>query len=202
MRKSIIAAHDMVNVIGFEGKIPWHIPDDLKRFKSLTMGKPIIMGRKTFESIGRPLPGRLNIIITSNTLGFSDSYKDQPWFNDERIRVVHSYEAALVAARGVKAEHVFIIGGERVYRDAMKDADDMYITVVFSRYEGDAHFPEYSSKEWDTKQEEEFIFLDENDESPDYAFYYLERRKQSPIGKAINYLSSKIPGFFKRPSPT
>lgn len=206
MRVSIIAAHDMTHVIGAEGGIPWHIPADLKRFKQLTMGKPIIMGRKTFDSIGKILPGRLNVIITGDPLEFS--LREAPKLCDPKTGetlnyfAARSYQEALneVSRRG--HEHVFIIGGERVYREAMKTADDMYITVVFSRYDGDAYFPEYSRKEWDIKQEEEFIFLDENDESPDYAFYYLERRKRSPIGKAISYLSSKIPGFFKRPSPT
>ena len=202
MRVSIIAAHDMMRVIGFEGGIPWHIPADLKRFKELTTGKAVIMGRKTFESIGKPLPNRVNIVITSDPKKFNDCYFEKFYgaYESTNLIVVSSYQQAISAARSPKMEidHAFIIGGQKVYKEAMKTADDMYITVVFGHYEGDTYFPAYPCKTWKTVQVEEFYTDEENEETPDYAFYYLERHKPGLVGRAMKFLA----GVFRGPGPT
>ena len=125
---SIIAAMAENRVIGRDGAIPWDIPDDRRRFRELTMGHPIIMGRKTFESIGRPLPGRRNIILTRLRE-----------YRREGCCVVHSLADALAAAGG--AEEVFICGGEELYRQALPLADRIYLTVVHGCCAGDAYFP-------------------------------------------------------------
>lgn len=131
---SIIAAVSKNNVIGRDGKLPWHISEDLKRFKRLTSGHVIIMGRKTFESIGRPLPNRTNIIIT----------RDKN-FTPEEVVVTHSVEEALDMGREKEERgEVFIIGGGQIYTQSMRYADKLYLTVVEEEIEGDTYFPDYS----------------------------------------------------------
>lgn len=196
MKVSIIAAHDLSKVIGYENRIPWHISDDLKRFKKLTSGKAVIMGRKTFESIGKPLPKRINIVITGDVSAFYEKWGQEPWFTDSLL-AVSTYEEAISVARGRACEHCFVIGGTSVYSAALKHADDMYLTVVFAHHEGDAFFPPYSSKDWKLVDFEE-IPGDENEETPDYAFYYLERRKPGVAKRIIDKYAAKIPGFLRR----
>jgi dihydrofolate reductase len=118
--------------LGYKGDLIWRISEDLKRFKSLTMGHPIIMGRKTHESIGKALPGRLNIIITRN----------ENYLAPDCI-IVSSLEEALKKAQEVEKEEIFIIGGGEIYREAIKDADRLYLTVVDSDAPADTYFPEY-----------------------------------------------------------
>lgn len=131
---SIIAAVAKGNrVIGREGVLPWRISPDLKRFKELTSGNAVLMGRKTFESIGRSLPNRTNIVITRN-----ENYKTPGCV------VVHSLEEALEAAKQSGHEKVFIIGGGQIYEQAMKVADRLVLTEVEGEFEGDAFFPDYS----------------------------------------------------------
>jgi dihydrofolate reductase len=125
---SIIAAMAENRVIGRGGAIPWDIPDDRRRFRELTMGHPVIMGRKTFESIGRPLSGRRNIILSR-----------RPDYRGEGCCVVHSLEDALSASAG--ADEVFICGGEELYRLALPLATRIYLTVVHGSCDGDAFFP-------------------------------------------------------------
>jgi dihydrofolate reductase len=125
---SIIAAMTENHVIGRGGTIPWDIPADRRRFRELTIGHPIIMGRKTFESIGKPLPGRKNIILSR-----------QPDYRREGCCVVHSFADALSASTG--ADEVFICGGEELYRQALKLADRIYLTVVHMESFGDSYFP-------------------------------------------------------------
>jgi dihydrofolate reductase len=125
---SLIAAMSEERVIGREGKLPWHIPADLARFKSLTMGHPVVMGRKTFESIGKPLPGRRNIIL-SRTLQ-----------QIEGCQIVRSLPEAISAAEG--AEEIFICGGEEVFRQALPLCQRIYLTIVHEKYQGDTFFPE------------------------------------------------------------
>lgn len=134
MKISIIAAFNPQFIIGINGKIPWHIPEDLKRFKKLTMSKPIIMGRKTWESLGsKPLPGRLNIVVSQSL------YKGVP---NEEVIVYKSLEVALRGLRsGTFAKEVFIIGGERLYAEALPMADRMYLTAV------DKEFPTISDSD-------------------------------------------------------
>lgn len=132
----IVAIGEGNRVIGDRGKLPWHIPEDLKRFKELTLGHPIIMGRNTFLSIGRVLPGRTNIVLT-----------DTPW-NDapKEVIVVYSLEDALEKAQSAPGgEEVFVIGGGMVYREALPFADRLYLTLVRGNFSGDVFFPKYKS---------------------------------------------------------
>lgn len=119
-------------VIGNKGVIPWKISTDLKRFRELTVGQVVIMGRKTYESIGRPLPNRTNIIVTRDT-GFSAPL----------CTVVHSIEKALSSAGENNTQKIFIIGGGEIYNQALSLADRLLLTLVDGDFEGDAYFPEY-----------------------------------------------------------
>jgi dihydrofolate reductase len=126
---SIIAAMAENRVIGRGNEMPWDIPSELQQFKERTMGHPVIMGRKTFESIGHPLPGRKNIIISC-----------QQKFAPEGCIVVRDLQAAIAAGEG--ASEVFICGGEAVFREAMPLADRIYLTIIDEEFDGDAFFPE------------------------------------------------------------
>lgn len=133
---SIIVAASTNDVIGVQGELPWKISDDLKRFKQLTMGKPIVMGRLTFESIGRALPGRQNIVITR-----------QPDFVADGCDVVDSPAAALAVAGD--ADEIMIIGGSQIYDLFLPKAGRLHITRVDAEVEGDAFFPRISDENWD-----------------------------------------------------
>ncbi len=133
---SIIVAMSENRVIGRSGDLPWHLPADLKRFKALTTGHSIIMGRKTFDSIGRPLPNRTSIVITRN----AD-------YRPEGIIVVDCLDEAL--KRSEAGKQVFIIGGGEIYRLALPRADRLYITMVHAMVEGDTFFPELLESEWE-----------------------------------------------------
>ncbi len=140
MRISIIVAMDANGVIGRDNALPWRLPEDLKRFKQLTMGHALVMGRRTFESIGRPLPGRKNIVVTRR--------RD---FHPVGAVVAHSLDEALAAANG---DEVFIAGGGEVYRQALPLADRMYVTAVEGTHEGDTFFPPFSAAEWELASDE------------------------------------------------
>ena len=127
---SFIVAHDKNRVIGYQNGMPWHLPGELKYFKEMTMGKPVVMGRKTFESIGRPLPGRRNIVITRN----AD-------YHVEGIEVVSSLEKALELAK--EAPEIMIIGGAQIFEQAMPLADKLYVTIIDHEFPGDTYFPNY-----------------------------------------------------------
>src|SRR5688572_698691 len=129
MQISIIVAASDNGVIGKDNQLLWRLPDDLKRFKQLTLGHPMIMGRKTFESIGKPLPGRTSIVITRN----AD-------FRPEGVVVVHSLDEAIEAARQIENSEAFIIGGGELYRQAQSIADHLYVTEVHTNIEGDTYF--------------------------------------------------------------
>lgn len=131
---SLMVVHDKNRVIGYENKMPWHLPGELKYFKETTMGKPMIMGRKTFESIGRPLPGRRNIIITRN--------KE---YHHEGIEVVTSLKEAIEIAGNFP--EIMIIGGEEIFKLALPIADRLYITQIDFEFKGDTYFPQYG-EEW------------------------------------------------------
>ena len=133
MTISIIAAVSENSVIGNDNKLIWHISEDLKHFKKLTFGRPVIMGRKTFESLGKPLPGRTNIVITRNA-----------GFEAEGCVTVNSLDEALAAADG---SDPFVIGGQSIYEAAEPIADVLYITRIHADCEGDTFFPEISD-EW------------------------------------------------------
>jgi dihydrofolate reductase len=157
---SIIVAASTNNVIGAKGHLPWRLSSDLKRFKALTMGKPIVMGRKTYESIGRPLPGRQNIVVTRN-----------PDFVAEGCDVVPSVDAAIEAAGD--AEEIMIIGGSHIYEAFLPRADRIYLTRVQVDVEGDAFLSEFNSNEWQETAVEEYGADESNDH--DVIFSILER---------------------------
>ncbi|MGC9456969.1 MAG: type 3 dihydrofolate reductase [Halothiobacillaceae bacterium] len=161
MHISLISALTEDNVIGDGNRLPWHLPADLKRFKALTMGKPIVMGRRTYESIGRLLPGRRTIIISRN----SD-------FRVEGAEVVHGLDEALDAADG--APEVMICGGADIYFQFLPRADRMYLTLVHASIAGDAHFPAFSRQEWETVEETHHAADADNPHA--YSFLTLERR--------------------------
>jgi len=144
MHKSIIVAYNTHRVIGDNNKIPWHDKEDLKRFKELTLGRPIIMGRKTHESIGRVLPGRPNIIITRN--------KDYVPLGLPAY-VVHSLEAAFEIGLGechqLEAEQMFVIGGGEIYRQALPYCGTLYVSEFVNDLDGDAKFPDINENEWE-----------------------------------------------------
>ena len=135
MKISIVVAMGANGVIGRDNQLPWHLPADLRHFKQTTMGKPILMGRKTYESIGRPLPGRTNIVIT----------RDAGYTADGCV-VVHSIEAAMQAVR--EQEEIMVIGGAEFYRQVLPYADTIYLTRIHEDFEGDTFFPELTAAEW------------------------------------------------------
>lgn len=157
---SLIAALAVDRVIGMENAMPWHLPADLAWFKRQTLNKPIIMGRNTFRSIGQPLPGRKNIVVSSRA------------GDDERVTWVSSLEAALDAAQG--AEEVMVIGGGSIYQQMLPQASRLYLTHIDAEVEGDTHFPEYEPDAWSSVFSE-FHDADEKN-SHSYCFEILERR--------------------------
>lgn len=134
---ALIAACAENRVIGGNNQLLWHIPEDLKHFKALTLGKPVIMGRKTFDSIGRPLPNRPNIVIT----------RQQGW-TAGGVTVAHSLEDALKTAQKLDAREIMIIGGAQLYAQALPFATRVYLTLIHKVYDGDALFPELIQSEW------------------------------------------------------
>lgn len=164
MRLSVIVAYDAQYLIGRKGALPWRLPRDLARFKDLTMGRPIIMGRRTFESIGRPLPGRLNIVLTRGA--------DLADTGD--VIVAGDLEAALKAAESAGAEEAFVVGGESVYREALPVCERIYATEVEARLEGDAWFPRIDPDSWRVLEEEHVPADDRNEHS--FTFKIYERR--------------------------
>jgi len=131
---SLIAAVAENGVIGDRNRLLWHISEDLRRFKALTTGHPVVMGRKTYESLGRPLPNRTNVIITRQPLAVAG------------CTVVHSLEEA--SALFPADEELFIIGGAQIYAEALPIADRFYLTRVGHAYEGDTRFPDWNPAEW------------------------------------------------------
>ena len=138
MRITLVVAAAENGVIGRSGTLPWHLPADLRHFKSVTMGKPVVMGRKTWESIGRPLPGRTNIVLTGQ-LGYEAS----------GAVVAHSFEEALAAAAERDADEVMVIGGAAVYAAALPRADRILLTRVHAVVDGDVFFPTMADEEWE-----------------------------------------------------
>ncbi len=144
MKLAIIVAAAKNGVIGRNNQLPWHLPQDLKYFKAVTLGKPVIMGRKTYESIGRPLPGRTNIVITRN----------RDWVAAEGVIVTNSFEQALHEAQKIlggdplASGEVMVIGGAEIYRAAVQFADRVYLTRVDIEPEGDAFFEILNEAEW------------------------------------------------------
>lgn len=147
---AVIAAVAQNGVIGRAGQLPWRLRGDLQRFKQVTLGHPIIMGRRTWVSIGRPLPGRLNIVVTR-----------QPAFDAAGAVVVHSLADALAAA--APAGEAFVIGGAELYREALPQAARLYLTTVQARVEGDTTFPPFDPAAWRRVRSEDFPADDQNE---------------------------------------
>ncbi|OIR06256.1 dihydrofolate reductase type 3 [mine drainage metagenome] len=157
---SLIVAAARNGVIGRNNQLPWHLPGDLKYFKGVTLGKPVVMGRKTFQSIGRPLPGRTNVVIT----------RDTGW-RAEGVLVAHDVETALALAAGLAAGgEVMVIGGAEIFRAALPLATRLYLTEVQADIDGDAFFPHPDPAEWRE------LSRRQQDGDPPYAFVVLERR--------------------------
>jgi dihydrofolate reductase len=162
MRIALIVAMAENRVIGRNNQLPWRIPADLRHFKALTLGKPVIMGRKTYESIGRPLPGRDNIVISADS-----------GYQAEGCQVVHSVEQALEAAGS--CEEAMIIGGANLYRQTLENADRLYLTLVKAEPEGDTWFPEIELQQW--REIERQAHTADGSNEFDYDFVVLERAR-------------------------
>ena len=160
---SLIVAMDEQRGIGVEGRLPWHLPADLKRFKSLTMGHHLIMGRKTYESIGNPLPGRTMIIVTRN-----------PNYQPDGCMVARSLETAIEFARMGMYNEAFIIGGGEIFNEAIDLADRIYLTLVHTNIPVNIFFPEYSPGDWE-EVESDFNPADEKNQYP-FTYKILTRK--------------------------
>jgi dihydrofolate reductase len=164
---SLIAAVARNGCIGIDNKLPWHLPEDLRFFKRVTSGKPIIMGRNTFESLGRPLPNRTNIVITRN-----------PDFTaPEGVKVVHTLAEALRVADAVVhidgGDEIMVIGGAQIYAEALPHTSRMYLTEVDKVVAGDAFFPAWNRAEWQEVARERHHY---EPAQLDYSFVVYERR--------------------------
>ena len=157
----MIAAMAENRVIGADNDMPWHLPADLKHFKSVTMGKPVLMGRKTYESIGKALPGRPNIVITTN-----------PEYSLSDATVVNSIAQAMQAASAF--DEVMIIGGGTIYQTMLEQAQRLYLTFIDLKVNGDTQFPDYeASANWHEVAREKHLKDEKNPH--DYTFVTLER---------------------------
>ncbi|EPJ48023.1 MAG: dihydrofolate reductase [Osedax symbiont Rs2] len=162
MKLAMIVAQSKNRVIGKDNDLPWKLPNDLQYFKSVTMGRPIIMGRNTYESIGRALPGRTNIVITSNID-----------YSAQGIEVVHSLEQAVELAQSIcltdEVAEAMIIGGAQIYQQALPMADTLYITEVDAQIEGDAFFPVLDYSQFNERQRQDYA----SDDSNPYAYSFV-----------------------------
>jgi dihydrofolate reductase len=158
---NLIVAVAKNNVIGLGGKMPWHLPGELAYFKQVTMGHPIIMGRKTFDSIGRALPGRRNIVVTAN-----------PAWQHDGVEVADSVKAALLL---VDDQSAFVIGGATLYAAALPLADRVYLTAIDAHVEGDTFFPVLSTETWQEVSRQHRAKDEKN--AYDVDFIVLDRRK-------------------------
>lgn len=154
---SLIVAMDDNRLIGNNNKLPWHLPADLAFFKRTTMGKPIVMGRKTYQSIGKPLPGRRNIVITRDDT-----------FSAAGCEVCNSIEAAMSLTKD--DDEVMLIGGASLYEQTLARATQLYITRIHQSFEGDTWFPEIDLSEWKAVNREDF----DADHSNQYAYSFIK----------------------------
>lgn len=169
---SLIVAMDQNRLIGNRNELPWHLSDDLKRFKAITLGKPVIMGRKTFESIGRPLPGRQNIVVSR-----------KPAFKIEGCETAGTLDRAITLA--AESAEAIIIGGVQIYQEALPLVDRMYITRIEHQFNGDAWFPPYNEAEWNLTASE--IHEYRSDEIRfSYRFEILDRATKKAPGRTLN----------------
>jgi len=156
---SIIAAVAENQAIGKDNKLLWHISEDLQRFKKITSGHPVIMGQKTFESLGRPLPNRTNIVLSFDKL-----------YKTEGVFVAHSLEEAIKVASQKDRNEIFFIGGGQIYSQAIKFADKLYLTLVEGDYDADTFFPNYS--------EFKKVVFEQRGESAGYRYKFLELERK------------------------
>ena len=163
MKLAIIVAVAENNVIGKDNQLIWHLPADLKHFKTLTMGHPMIMGRKTFDSIGKALPGRTSIIITR-----------QPNYTAEGCLMVHSLEQAITEAGKLGSGEVFVVGGAEIYQQSIPVSDKIYLTEIHHSFDGDTFFPKIDSSVWQELKRESFPA----DEKNAFAFDFVELEKR------------------------
>jgi dihydrofolate reductase len=197
VRIALVVAMANNGIIGKDNALPWRIPEDLRYFKQITLGKKIVMGRKTFESIGSPLPGRKNIVITRNPQwSYAQwsyaQWSDKQWSNKPRsnkqqahseqnsgqnIDVVHTVEEALELAVNLSLRdgnrEVMVIGGEQIYRETLCSAERLYLTRVFADVEGDASFPALNNDQWREVERREFTAS--STDAYNYAFTVLDR---------------------------
>lgn len=157
---SFIVAMDDNRVIGKDNQLPWHLPEDLKFFKRVTMGHPIVMGRKTFASIGRPLPGRENIVITRN--------KD---FHHDGCSIFYGLDQFLVYCQQKPEEEFFVIGGAEIFKQMLQKADRLYITEIHSSFEGDTFFPAIEMNEWKLSSKEQGLKDEKNPYEYEFVIY-------------------------------
>ena len=162
MRKALIVAMSRNRVIGNRNELPWHLPADLMRFKSITWGKPLLMGRRTHESLGRPLPGRTNIVLTR-----------EPGYKAPRCKIAHSIDEAKRLATG--ASELMVIGGAKIYEVMLDDADRIYLTLVDAEFTGDTFFPELNHAEWVERSREHHVADARN--AYDHTFIVLDRKR-------------------------
>lgn len=163
VRLSLLVAASENNVIGKDNGLPWHLPDDLKYFKNLTWAMPILMGRKTFDSIGKALPGRKSIVIT----------RSQDW-RHEGVDVVHSVEEAVAKAESFGVKEIFVIGGAEIFKTALPEAARIYLTRIHHPFEGDVFFPAIDESGW-TLTSERFCKKDEKN-AYDHTYQVWERK--------------------------
>ena len=167
MNLAVICAMSENRIIGRSNELPWHLPGDLKYFKQTTLGSPIIMGRKTWESIGRPLPGRSNIVVSRNNQ-----------LTIEQVQTADSLTGAIKLARKIavpdKVSEVFVIGGAELYKEAFPLADRLYLTRVHAEVEGDTYLEGFKEKDWIEISRETFNVADH--EGPNYSICILEKR--------------------------
>ncbi|MCL1040386.1 type 3 dihydrofolate reductase [Shewanella marisflavi] len=159
MKIAMIAAMANNRVIGKDNQMPWHLPEDLRHFKQMTLGKPVVMGRKTFESIGRPLPGRHNIVVSR-----------QADLVIEGVTCVTSFEQAKEVVKG--CDELVVIGGGQLYAELLPHADILYLTEINLDVAGDTHFPEWDDGSWQLLQSESHI----NDKGLEYRFINLVKK--------------------------
>ena len=169
MKISLIVAMASNRVIGLNNQMPWHLSADLKKFKKITMGSPILMGRKTYESIGKPLPGRTNIIVSRNLEYRQDGCLV---FNDLKTALKKGCESA---------EEIFVIGGSDLYEAILPIADAIYLTIINREFQGDAFFPDIDLNDWSEVEREDIN--DDPDAAFSYSFLKFEKANQNSTSK-------------------
>lgn len=163
MTISFIVAVSENKVIGRNNKLPWHLPSDMKYFKNKTWAMPVVMGRKTFEALGKPLEGRTNIVIT----------RQADW-KPAGVKIVHSIDQAIIEATKLDAKEIFIIGGAEIFSAALPSADRIYLTLIHHNFEGDAFFPELNQEEWKLASNKDFAADEKNKYA--HSFQVWERK--------------------------